>query len=74
MGYAETRMLNRVQQLERSLQKAKARERQTRQACLDIANALLEIMASAAGTNTPVPASATELARGAGLLLAPDAE
>lgn len=72
MGYAEMRMQREVQQLKRDAQLAKNRERQTRQGCLDLLDAMKEIVTSLEGSNVTASAKAAELVAQAGACLAPD--
>ena len=74
MGYAEARLQREVQQLKRDAQMARNRERQTRQGCMDLVQALREIVASLAGSGAITPARAAELVEHAGVFLAPDSD
>ncbi len=74
MSFSDARIRSEIQQLKRELGKAKERERQTRQGCLDLVDAMREIVAGRENSTPTDAATAKELVDQAGILLAPNAE
>ena len=74
MGYAETRLLGDVQRLKRDLAKSQERERQTREGCMDLLQAVRNIVPGAEDSSTAATATTRALVDRAAALLAPDAE
>jgi hypothetical protein len=74
MGYAETRLLGDVQRLKRELLKSTERERQTRQGCMDLVQAMRSLLSCADDSNAAATATTRALVDEAEDLLSPDAE
>jgi hypothetical protein len=71
MGYAEIRIQREIRQLRREVKETRTQESQTRLGCLDLVNALDELVTSLGGSDAPASARFTELVGQARLLLAP---
>jgi len=73
MAYTDVRMQREIHQLRSEVRGAKAREAQTRQGCLGVVQAMLELVTRMEASGMPDASGLNELLEQAGILFAPDA-